>query len=109
MKHVLEELLSYGPEESFYKIFEREAKHERVDNILVLCTEDILQQSHRDDSNNVIHVSRSEAGKIIILRFYLKNLHTQGSYSDDISFRFTSISFEEHETFRKHCDKTLAS
>ena len=54
-------------------------------------------------------MSRAEAGKIRTLRFYFKNLHDQGSCPHDISFRFTSVSFEECETFRKHLNKTLAS
>ena len=36
-------------------------------------------------------------------------MHDQGLYPDDNSFRFTSISYEEYETFRKHRNNTLAS
>ena len=108
-KYALEELWSYDPEDAFYKIFKREAKHGRVDVIISLSKEDICQLSYRDDSNNVVHVSRTEAGKIKILQFYFKNLHDHGSYPDDILFCFTSISFEECKIFRKHHNNTLTS
>ena len=99
-KHVLEELWGYHPEDIFYKIFERETKCRGVYDILVLSAEDIL---------HLFHASRDEADKISTLRFYLKNLLDQGWFPDDNSFRFTSVSFEEHETFRVNfCANSIA-
>lgn len=85
-KHALEELWGYDPEDSFYKIFKREAKNEGVYVILGLSKEDIYQLSCRDDSNKVVYTNRAEAGAIRTLWFCIKNSHNQGLYPDGISF-----------------------
>ena len=111
VKHVLEELWSYEPEDVFYKVFKREAKTGGVDNVLALPKKDILELSYRDNATSTaIHLSLLDASKIRMLLFYQNHLHEQGLCPDDGSFRHTSITFEDYETFRKHPDnKTRAS
>ena len=108
VKHVLEELWDYEPEDVFYKIFKREAKTGGVDDVLALPKKNILELSYRDNATSTaIHPSLLDASRIRMFLFYLNHLHEQGLYPDDGSFRYTSITFEDYETFRKHPDNMI--
>ena len=95
----------------FYKVFKQESKTGGVDDILALPKKDILELSCRDDSTSTaINASQLDASRVRMLLFLQNHLQDQGLYPDDGSFRFTSITFEECEIFRKHPDnKTRAS
>ena len=108
--YVLEELWGYGPEEIFYKIFERETKIGGVDDIFHLTKEDILKLPCRDDAtSDAGHVTHSEAGEVRTLQSYRKYLDDQGLTPDITSFCFTSISYEECKNFRRNFNNTLAN
>ena len=111
VKYVLEELWGNDPDDVFYEVFKWESKTGGVDDILALSKKDILELSHRGNSTSTtIHLSKVGASKVRMLLFCLNHLHEQGLCPDDGSFRFTSITFEDHETFRKHpVNKTRAS
>ena len=102
VKHVLEELWGYEPEDAFYKVFKRESKTGGVEDILALSKKDILELSCRDDkTSTAIHLSQADASKVRMLLFYQNYLQEQGLFPDDGSFRCTSITLEDCEIFRK--------
>ena len=89
VKHVLEELWAYEPEDVFYKVFKRELKTGGVEDILALSKKDILDLSCRDDTTSTptpVHLSQADASKVRMLKFYQNYLHEQGLYPDDGSF-----------------------
>ena len=104
---MLEELWGYEPEDAFCKIFKRESKTRGVEDILALSKKDILELSHRDNSTSQpIHSTMVDASKVRMLHFYHNYLHEYELFPEDGSFRFTSISLEDCEIFRKHPDQT---
>ena len=75
VKHVLEELWGYEPDDVFYKVFKRESKTGGVDDILALSKKDILELFCRDDSTSTaIHLSQLDASKVRMLLFYQRYL-----------------------------------
>ena len=95
IKHLLEEIWDYDPDNTFYKIFSREA------NTGILCIinrpkEDFMNLKWEEDNGDVSELMTFEVGMIHILDKYVVYLKTKGCFlSEANNMRCNTITFED--------------
>ena len=91
VKHVLEELWDFKPDDIFHKIVSREAKRGMI-TIFYLTRDELLNLAWKEDDGSIHPIMPNEACKIIMLLNYERRLKETGKVSSFFEFRHTSIT-----------------
>ena len=99
--HLLEEVWDYSPEDTFYKIFKREAR-KGINYIINLEKEDLKELSWKE-GDVVDHLTKGEIGLIRMVEHYKNHLITTGQFPSEASiFRYNTITQESWINFVEH-------
>ena len=104
IKHVLEELWDFKPEDIFYKIVSREAR-KGIGGFFYLTKDELLSLTWKDDDGSAHPITPNEACKIIMLLNYERHLKETGKVSSFRKFRLTSITRISWDVFVSHPDQ----
>ena len=99
VKHILEEVWDFSPEECFYKIFKRETS-KGIQDILDLSKDDLRALEWVDNKGDIVNLSASEVGKIRSLARYNDYRQAKGNWPLDAKdLRYNDISIDDWENF----------
>ena len=78
IEHLLKEIFDFGPDETFYKIFSRQASH-GIQHITNMPNEDLVKLEQKEDNGDVSKLDPFEVGMIRSLNNYFKHLKVKGN------------------------------
>ena len=99
VKHLLEEVWDFFPEESFYKIFTKYSL-KGMSDIINLPKEDLKLLKCKDDNGDDVYLTPSEVGRIRSLSNYDTYRQSKGDWPAGASeLRYNTISIDDWEDF----------
>ena len=104
IKHLIEEVCGFYPDENFYKIFARESRL-GLDDVLVMSKEELHELSHKTKDCVAVHLTLVYAYRIRILLHCKMNLLEKYLCPDDGSFLFSSITMNDHDMLTAHPER----
>ena len=91
IKHLLEEVWDYSPEDTFYKIFKREVR--KGINMIVNLEKEDLEKLSWKENDLVDHLMKGEVGLIRMVEYYKNHLISTGQFpSKALTFRYNTIT-----------------
>ena len=97
---LLEEVLFFEPEETFYKIFNTLTKM-GIDTILKLYKENLESLTWKEDNRDISSLMKFEVGEIHNLMRYVEHIKQKGEFPSETSkFRFNTITQESYFNFK---------
>ena len=77
IKHILEEVWDFDPDETFYKIFSRESK-KGAQSVIDMSKEELKDLNLRENDDNLSEFMTSEACKVRSLNKYVTYIKVKG-------------------------------
>ena len=97
IKHILEEILDFVPDEMFYKVFSRKARH-GIQHITNMSKEYLAKLEWKEDSGDVSKLEQFEVGILLSLNNYFTHLKVKGNFpSDPRDLRHNNITLDDWE------------
>ena len=101
IKHLLEEVWDYGPKDTFYKIFKREAR--KGINIIVILEKEDLEKISWKENDLVNHLTKGEVGIFRMVEHHKNHLISTWQFPPEAStFRYNTIIQESWFNFVDH-------
>ena len=94
VKHVLEKLWNFDPDETFHKTFSRE-DGKGAQGVLYFTKEDLEKLTWREDNDDITNNMPNEVVKTRNLKNYKVHLMTGKFPSESIKFRHNAITLDE--------------